>query len=656
MSLNNFQILNILGRGSFGYACLVKRKQDGKIYAMKRINLLDSPKHEIDAALNEVRLLASLNHINIIGYKEAFYDIPSNTLNIVMEFADGGDFSKKIEMQKRRLCLFNENIIWELIFQLLNGVVYLHNHHIMHRDLKPANIFLMKNGIIKIGDLNVSKLSKNNYARTQAGTPIYIAPEIWDQKPYDYKCDIWSLGCIIYELCTSFPPFIGNDINELYHNVKNGRYRPISNDYSNDLKQIIEWMLVINPNKRKSAKELLNSDIVQNRIKKNSRKDIIEKIANSFDNFDVLKTLKLPHNIKNINRILPHERYQMSENDPYEIMKKTIKSLEKKEGNSKKETNNINIQPLDINTQDMNNPKIQNNMNLNNKIININQNNNIIINNFNQIKIIKNEENENRAYYNIFKNNNKFISNSSNRQNNIKQINKNHINVNNINNNNYINNHNSRNNNSNHKISNKEINNINDNEVKNINNNKIRDLIDKGKNEKRQIFDQIKNEFKNNEIRKNGMNHYEQLKQKIIKNRLPSGQHKNLNNYNRNLKPNQNNNNLNYINNKNANQNYQDNRIIRNKKRSESSKTNNIYQIAPNNNFRDVYDNNNDIHRNYEIQNHNFNYNGKNFDMKPYKLGNKVKYGKINIKQYKENNREKFNKYLKNKKRSNKNI
>ena len=162
MSLSNFEIGKKLGKGSFGSVCIVTRKKDNIQYAMKRVNLSHSPKTEIEAALNEIRLLASLNHPNIIGYKETFYDDPSGTLNIVMELADGGDLSKKIEYNKKKKLLFNENLIWEWIIQLLNGVLYLHEHQIMHRDLKSANIFLMKNGVLKIGDLNVSKLSKNN--------------------------------------------------------------------------------------------------------------------------------------------------------------------------------------------------------------------------------------------------------------------------------------------------------------------------------------------------------------------------------------------------------------------------------------------------------------------------------------------------------------
>ena len=138
-----------------------------------------------------------------------------------MEYADEGDLEEKIKYNLKRRLNFEESTIWIWIIQLLKGIKYLHDNKIMHRDLKCANIFLMKNGLLKIGDLNVSKIAKSNMARTQTGTPFYLAPEVWKDLPYDYKCDIWSVGCIIYELCTSRPPFRGTSLKELGRNVIN---------------------------------------------------------------------------------------------------------------------------------------------------------------------------------------------------------------------------------------------------------------------------------------------------------------------------------------------------------------------------------------------------------------------------------------------------
>ena len=83
----------------------------------------------------------------------------------------------------------------------------LHGMKIVHRDIKSANIFLYRNGVAKLGDLNVSKVAKRGLVYTQTGTPYYACPEVWKDKPYDLKSDIWSLGCVIYEAATKNPPF-----------------------------------------------------------------------------------------------------------------------------------------------------------------------------------------------------------------------------------------------------------------------------------------------------------------------------------------------------------------------------------------------------------------------------------------------------------------
>jgi len=125
--------------------------------------------------------------------------------------------------------LFNESEIWKVLIQITWGLKGLHDLRIMHRDLKSANVFLFKDWTAKLGDMNVSKLANYkglNY--TQTGTPYYASPEVWRDEPYDLKSDIWSLGCVIYEMITLKPPFRADDMQGLYKKVIKGHYPKLS--------------------------------------------------------------------------------------------------------------------------------------------------------------------------------------------------------------------------------------------------------------------------------------------------------------------------------------------------------------------------------------------------------------------------------------------
>ena len=129
----------------------------------------------------------------------------------------------------------NEDDVWRIYIQVVRGLKALHDIKIYHRDLKTANIFLMKDGSAKLGDMNVSKVAKKGLLYTQTGTPYYASPEVWSDKPYDHKSDIWSLGCVLYESVTLKPPFRAEDMNGLYKKVLKGMYPKIPNIFSSEL-------------------------------------------------------------------------------------------------------------------------------------------------------------------------------------------------------------------------------------------------------------------------------------------------------------------------------------------------------------------------------------------------------------------------------------
>jgi NIMA (never in mitosis gene a)-related kinase len=160
-----------------------------------------------------------------------------------MDYADGGDMMKMISNHKKKNTRFTEKELWYFFIQIVRGMKALHDLKILHRDIKCANIFLTKDGIIKLGDLNVSKVAKKGLLHTQTGTPYYASPEVWKDRPYDNRSDVWSLGCVLYEMIMLNPPFRAANMNGLYQKVMRGLYDPIPSIYSKDLQQMVRTCL-----------------------------------------------------------------------------------------------------------------------------------------------------------------------------------------------------------------------------------------------------------------------------------------------------------------------------------------------------------------------------------------------------------------------------
>ena len=329
-SMSDFKIEKVLGKGSFGNVYLVKRKADNKIYAIKTVILEKLNKKEQENSVNEVRILASVNHPNVIGYKEAFWNDIESSLNIVMEYADDGDLQTKIQKMRKEGGMFTENLIWSYSIQMIEGLKALHDKKIMHRDLKSANIFLVKdNHQCKLGDMNVSKVIKDKVLLTQTGTPYYASPEVWNDKPYSYKSDLWSIGCVIYELCALHPPFHGKDLDDLYENVCKGKVERINSIYSDDLWEMIKMLLQVDVNNRVDCDMFLKSKLIvrkKKELKENNKEfNYIEnKLGENFNNGILLSTIKF-QNINEIKSQLPKNKNYNNENIDYCNVNNNIK-------------------------------------------------------------------------------------------------------------------------------------------------------------------------------------------------------------------------------------------------------------------------------------------------------------------------------------------
>ncbi len=154
---------------------------------------------------------------------------------------------KLINQNLKSRIRIKEAQIWKALVDITRGIKALHDKKILHRDIKAANIFISSDGRYKLGDLNVSKVLKKGLAHTQTGTPYYASPEVWQDQPYDMKSDIWSLGCVIYEMAALEPPFKATDLQSLYKKVIAGVFKPIPSTYSIELSEMVNSMLRLRP-------------------------------------------------------------------------------------------------------------------------------------------------------------------------------------------------------------------------------------------------------------------------------------------------------------------------------------------------------------------------------------------------------------------------
>jgi NIMA (never in mitosis gene a)-related kinase 1/4/5 len=301
MSLKDYEVLQQLGDGAYSVVFKVRRLSDQSIYALKKVRILKLKEKEKRNALNEVRFLASIKHPNIISYKEAFFDESSQSLCLVMEYADGGDLLERIKLYQKKGMYMSESFLWSMSLQLARGLKCLHDLDIVHRDLKSANVFLTAAGGVKLGDMNVSKIAKECLLHTQTGTPYYASPEVWKDLPYDSRSDLWSLGCVIYEAACLKPPFRAEDMQGLYKKVVKGEYPGIPKTFSQDFAAVIEGLIQLNPNKRLRCGQIISMPAVARHIK------IVDEQE---EPNELLKTIEFPQHVATFADQLPRPKFE----------------------------------------------------------------------------------------------------------------------------------------------------------------------------------------------------------------------------------------------------------------------------------------------------------------------------------------------------------
>ena len=277
-----------LGSGSFGRVYLVEHNDTKKLFALKVVDKrkLMVSYGKLDIIYNEINIHSKLAHENIIKLYNIHED--NENIDIIMEYAENGNLYELISNEKGGL---SESKAFDYFIQVVNAVYYLHNNNIIHRDIKPENILIGNDNKIKLCDFGWAKELTLENRSTFCGTVEYMAPEIVGSENYDYSVDIWSLGILLYELLYGHSPFKASNTKNVILNIKTHEliYDDQNKKISKACKDLIQKLLVSNPQKRLKIKDILEHPFVKKHSKKYTYKKKLSGVINEEaikDNFN----------------------------------------------------------------------------------------------------------------------------------------------------------------------------------------------------------------------------------------------------------------------------------------------------------------------------------------------------------------------------------
>lgn len=296
MSVGGYSKIREIGSGSFGRCYLVqgkaKEQEEKRLMVMKQIDVGRMDRKEKQVAENEVKCLGAVKHPYIVRYWESF--MHERFLCIVMDYCEGGDLFQLVQQHKQRGRPIPENNVIQWFTQLTLALKYVHDKSILHRDIKSQNVLLTgksSHDTAKLADFGISRFLEgpNALARTFVGTPYYLSPEMVQKKPYSCPADVWSLGCVLYEMCALRVPFEANDMRQLMERIVRTAAPRIPSSYSREVGELYIEMLNREPSKRPTAATLVQHPMLQKQIKQmlhESHADKAEKNDPAQDNKD----------------------------------------------------------------------------------------------------------------------------------------------------------------------------------------------------------------------------------------------------------------------------------------------------------------------------------------------------------------------------------
>lgn len=276
----NFKLLKKINGGAFSTVWEAQCLATNKIFAVKIVSRRNLTKNDDAQVLNEVSILQSLKHKSVVQLVDFFEE--KDRFYLVMEYLTGGDVFDRIVERNH----YTEKDARDLTRSLIEGVEFLHSHKIVHRDLKPQNLLLASeddDAAVKIGDFGFAKRVHTPHSLiTRCGTPTYVAPEILKNHPHDSSADMWSIGVILFVLLVGYPPFMEENQRALFHKVRLGEYQFFEPDWegiSEEAKELISQLLVVDPAGRLSARQALGHPWISKDDYTLSTRDLSESLS-----------------------------------------------------------------------------------------------------------------------------------------------------------------------------------------------------------------------------------------------------------------------------------------------------------------------------------------------------------------------------------------
>mmetsp|Transcript_29071 Transcript_29071/g.52033 ORF Transcript_29071/g.52033 Transcript_29071/m.52033 type:complete len:1206 (+) Transcript_29071:492-4109(+) len=290
--MEKYHVLHPIGEGSFGKVFKGRRKHSGQIVAMKFITKRNKTEKDLANLRQEIEILRGLRHENIILMLDSFET--SHDFCVVTEFAQGELF--EILEDDRSL---PEAEVRKIAKQLVQSLNYLHSNRIIHRDMKPQNILISANGLVKLCDFGFARaMSSNTIVLTSIkGTPLYMAPELVQELPYNHTADLWSLGVILYELFVGQPPFYTTSIYSLINLIVKEPVK-YTDSMSPDFKSFLQGLLNKAPAERLAWPNLLNHPFVKETEDEIMQRKQIANIVNKWNPIEQPKAVAIKQEVK----------------------------------------------------------------------------------------------------------------------------------------------------------------------------------------------------------------------------------------------------------------------------------------------------------------------------------------------------------------------